>query len=609
MNVSHRLRRGLIWASAALLALVTLAVLAAIALNAGYLRGPLLKVLAARTDRPIRVEGSLSVQLFSRNPRLVAERVTIGSPPWASQGNMAEIGKLTVVFAAPRLGKELSIERLQIEAATLHLFRDVTGHANWQLKNPDHNDPRALIVIRSLSMMDAHVQLEDAQRHRQFDGTISAHDVDRQQAEQPLRIEGKGQLNGRPVNFEIIGDSLRSAGRDRHYAFKFSERSGGSHLLANGFLHRGFDLRSYDATFEGSGPDLRDMYYLTGTKLIDTGSYHLSGSLARRGYTTSFTDLTVKSGQSDLRGSASIDTAKGQLNVVADLESQFLRLSDLGPRAAGSDSEPASNPMLLSRATPDPAALLLGRAAVQFHALRVETGRTTLNAVAMKLTNDHGELTIAPLSAELMGGRLSGEVKIDARKEIPAVHLEVRINDMQLGQFHRKESGPPAIEGSLAVRINLTGRGKSLHDAAAGANGTVVATLPGGMVRDSLAELTGIDLRGLGLLLAKDKKEVPVRCGIASFEAHDGTLTAKNFVLDTAPVLIEGAGFIHLDTETLDLILRGYPKQVRFFQLRSPIVVQGTLKSPSISIQAHDSKMVLIDPGKAKDADCESLLQ
>src|SRR5580692_3802522 len=83
MNVSHRLRRGLIWASAALLALVTLAVLAAIALNAGYLRGPLLKVLAARTDRPIRVDGPLSVQLFSRNPRLVAERVTIGSPPWA----------------------------------------------------------------------------------------------------------------------------------------------------------------------------------------------------------------------------------------------------------------------------------------------------------------------------------------------------------------------------------------------------------------------------------------------------------------------------------------------------------------------------------------------
>ena len=608
MNASHKLRRGLIWAGSTLLALAALAVLAAVALDAGYLRAPLLKVLAAHTDRPIRVDGSLSVHIFSRNPRLVAERVTIGSPPWAPHGDLAKVGKITVVFATPRPGQELVIDRLQIEDATLHLFRDVTGHANWQLRNPDQNAPRALIVIRSLSMTDAHVLLDDAQRHRQFDGTVSAGDADGPQGEQPLRIEGKGQLNGRPVNFEITGDALRTASRGRHYAFKFSEHSSGSHLVAKGFLHQGFDLRTYDATFEASGADLRDMFYLTGTKLIDTGSYHLSGSLARHGYTSSFTDLTVKSGQSDLHGSVSIDSAKGQLNVDADLNSQFLRLADFGLRAAGRDPEPVSN-QLLSRAAPDPAALLRGKAAVQFRALRAEAGRTILSDLAVTLTNDHGELTITPVSAQIMGGRLSAEIKIDARKEIPAVHLEARINDMQLGQIPSKDPGPPAIEGSLAVRINLTGQGKSLHDAAASADGTVVASLPSGKLRDSLAELTGIDLRGLGLLLAKDKKEVQVRCGIASFQAHDGTLTAKNFVLDTEPVLIAGEGFIRLETETLDLILRGYPKHVRFFQLRSPIVIHGTLKSPSIGIQAHDSKLVLMDPGKAKDADCESLLQ
>jgi len=351
------------------------------------------------------------------------------------------------------------------------------------------------------------------------------------------------------------------------------------------------------------------MYYLVGSKLIDTGSYHLSGRLARRGYTSSFTDLTVKSGQSDVHGSLSIDSAKGQFNVDADLDSQLLRLADLGLRAAGRDPEPPSNQLLLSSAAPNPAALLRGRTAVQFRARRVEATHLSLSALALKFTNDHGQMTITPVSAEILGGKLSAEIGIDARKEIPAVHLEVRISDMQLGQYPRKKPGPPPIEGSLAVKIDLTGRGKSLHDAAASADGTVVASLPAGMVRDSLAELTGIDLRGLGLLLAKDKKEVPVRCGIANFQAQDGTLTAKSLVLDTEPVLIAGEGFIHLETETLDLILRGYPKHVRFFQLRSPIVIHGTLKSPAIGIQAHDSKMVLIDPGKAKDADCGSLLQ
>jgi hypothetical protein len=609
MNTSHRPRRALIWAGWALLALATLLILAAVALDAGYLRGPLLKVLAAYTDRPIRVEGPLSLSIFSRNPRLVAERVIIGNPAWTPSGNTATVGKITVVFAAPRLGKELTIDRLQIESAALHLFRDAAGHANWQFQNPDHGAPRAMIIIRSLSMMDAHVLLEDAQKHRQFDGTISAHDANGPQGLLPLRIEGKGQLNGKPVNFELSADPLRSASRSQHYPFSFSVRSSGSHLGGSGFLLQGFDLRSYDATFEASGADLRDMYYLTGAKLIDTGSYHLSGHMAWRAYTSWFTDLAVKSGASDLRGSISIDTAKGQFNVDGELNSQFLRLADLGPRAAGRDPGAAANQLLLSTATPDPTALRLGKGTVKIRAARVEVGRTAFSALTAKFTNDHGELTIAPVTWEIMGGRLSGEIKIDARKEIPAVHLEVRINDMHLEQYPRKKAGPPPIEGSLAVNINLTGHGKSLHAAAANADGTLVASLPGGMVRDSLAELTGIDLRGLGLLLAKDKKEVPVRCGIANFQAHEGTLTAKNLVLDTAPVLIAGEGFVHLETETLDLILRGYPKHVRFFQLRSPIVIRGTLKSPSIGIQAQDSKMVLIDPGKAKDADCESLLQ
>jgi len=609
MNASHRLRRALIWVACALLGLAILAVLAAVALDAGYLRGTLLKVLAAYSDRPIRVEGPLSLSIFSRNPRLVAERVIIGNPAWTPSGSTATVGKITVVFAVPRLGKELIIDRLQIEDAALHLFRDAAGHANWQFQNPDQGAPRAMIIIRSLSMMDAHVLLEDAQKHRQFDGTISAHDANGPQGLQPLRIEGNGQLNGKPVNFELSAEPLRSASRSQHYTFSFSVRSSGSHLAGSGFLLQAFDLRSYDATFEASGADLRDMYYLTGAKLIDTGSYHLSGRLAWRAYTSSFTDLVVKSGESDLRGSVAIDTAKGQFNVDGELNSQFLRLADLGPRAAGRDPEAAANQLLLSTAKPDPTALRLGKGTVKYRAARLEVGRTTFSALAAKFTNDHGELTIAPVTAEVIGGRLSGEIKIDARKEIPAVHLDVRINDMQLEQYPRKKAGPPPIEGSLAVKINLTGHGKSLHDAAASADGTLVASLPGGMVRDSLAELTGIDLRGLGLLLAKDKKEVPVRCGVANFQAHEGTLTAKNLVLDTAPVLIAGEGFVHLDTETLDLILRGYPKHVRFFQLRSPIVIQGTLKSPTISIQAHDSKMVLIDPGKAKDADCESLPQ
>src|ERR1700721_224007 len=101
MNVSHGLRRGLIWAGGTLLALAVLVVLTALALDAGYLRGPLLKALAAHSDRPIRVDGPLRVHIFSRNPRLVAERVTIGSPPGAPHGNNGEVGNTPGGLARP----------------------------------------------------------------------------------------------------------------------------------------------------------------------------------------------------------------------------------------------------------------------------------------------------------------------------------------------------------------------------------------------------------------------------------------------------------------------------------------------------------------------------
>jgi hypothetical protein len=489
------------------------------------------------------------------------------------------------------------------------MFRDVPGHANWQLKNPDNAVPPGLPIVHDLSVVDAHVFIEDAQKNRQFDGTVTAQDSNGLRGAQQLRIEAKGQLNGRPVNFELLGDPLRTASRSEPYNFTLTERSSGSHIAAKGALKE-FSLLNLDASFEASGADLKDMYYLMGTKLIDTGAYHLAGKFSRHGNTAMYSDLAVTFGQSDIRGSASIALNKGLSSIDADLISDSLRLADLGARAAGREPEPQSaQALLLSDAAPNAGALRPMTADVRFRARRLAAGRITLNTVAAKVTVDRGVLAVTPLSADVLDGKLTVQLKIDARKEIPAVDLDVRITGLQLGQYPRKGTGPPAIEGPLDVRAKLTGHGKSMHEAAASAEGTVTATLRGGTVRDSFAELTGIDLRGLGLLLSKNMKDVPVRCGVASFQAHGGTLTAQNLVLDTEPVLIAGEGVAHLDTETLDFVLRGYPKSVRFLQLRSPILIGGTLKHPSVGIQARDSKLVLLDRGKTKDTDCESLLR
>jgi uncharacterized protein involved in outer membrane biogenesis len=128
-------------------------------------------------------------------------------------------------------------------------------------------------------------------------------------------------------------------------------------------------------------------------------------------------------------------------------------------------------------------------------------------------------------------------------------------------------------------------------------------------MRASLAELIGLDLRGLGLTLEKNKTDTQVRCAAADFQAHAGIFSVQRLVLDTEPVRIEGEGSIRMDTETLDLLLRGEPKSMRVLRLKAPLKVQGTLAHPSVGIEPGDRKVVLVDRGRGQDADCAALTE
>jgi uncharacterized protein involved in outer membrane biogenesis len=605
-----------------------------------HLRGPVIRYVETHSGRRVRVEGKFDVELFSLHPRIVAERVTIGNPPWTSSGITAEIGHLSLTFdwgalALPRLG----IRRLEMEQATLHLARDENLRANWQLQDPGTSGLGAgPPLIRSLSIPNARVYLDDGRRHLKFDGTVSAQDLPGRSSRPPLRIEGAGELNGRQANFTVNGDPLATVEREQPYRFEFMEESSGSRLTGEGVMSHPFNFQMVEATFEAGGEDMKDLYFLTGLELLDTGTYRLSGKLARKGLRMEFTNLDAKSGRSDVRGTVSIDISLSPpSHVEADLRSQLLRVSDLGRRAAGRAPKSAQGQRLLPD-TPFPlTGVRRSDTVVNFHAQAFDAGPVALRTVAAKLSVDHGSITVAPLSAALREGTITGELKFDATREVPAAEVDLRATNLKLAQFERghgqppgEETGgdarPPPLDGPLQARINLKGHGNSIHELASNAKGKVTAVLPQGTVRSSLAELAGFDLRGLGLMATGNKEDTAIRCGVASFEAQDGRLTARTVLIDTEPVLITGEGTIDLASETLDLRFQGRPKHPRL-RVRAPLLVRGPLRHPSVSIDPKKpaaqaggaialgmlltpvaALLAFVDPGLAKDADCVALL-
>jgi len=584
---------------AAVTALAVVGLLAGV--DAGMFRGTVIRFISARAGRPIEVSGALRVRLLARQPEILAEGVTIGNPPWAPPGQMARIGEVALTIDLPLLHRGFGVASLSLKSTTLHLTRDAAGYANWQWRNPDSApSAKKMPILRSLSIPGAHVFLDDRRRHLQFEGTASADGGDG--AGSRLTIKGDGQLNGRTDSFEITGDPLTAARHDIPYHYTFSERSSGSELVGHGTLPKPFDFNSIDASFEASGENLKDLYFLTGVTLVNSGSYKLSGKIDRRTDTTRFIGLTAATGHSDIEGNVAVRSSGARPRFEIDLDSRLLKMADFGLRAAGRAPAASGPPLLLSNAALSPAALRRGDASIRYRAKQLQIGRVMLTDVAAKGKLEQGVLTVDPMTAGILSGKMHAHGRLDARNDDARAQIDFDIADLQLGEIARKESSAPPATGLLQVRATLEGAGKSVHQFAATANGTVVAGVQQGTVRDSLAEMTGVDLRGLGLVMAKSQKEIPLRCAVAEFDDRDGTLSSKRLFADTEPVLITGQGQIHFDDEALDLAISGHPKRVRLFRFRAPVLVKGTLTHPSIDVQSR--QLTLVDPGNAKDADC-----
>jgi uncharacterized protein involved in outer membrane biogenesis len=604
-NLSSAMRHPLVKSAAAVLLLVIVTVAAVLlAWNADLLRSSFIRFVSWQCGRPIDVRGALHLHLLTRSPRIEAEQVTIGNPSWTKPGITAEIAKLTVTFA-PLLSHQSGLSLLKIDTAELQFTRDSAGRANWQRVDPAKSAGGPLPMIRALELAHTHLTLVDERLHLVYDGDLSIVGPD---SAQPLQMEGSGTLNQHPVTFRLKGDALPSAAPDKPYTFEFDERSSGTHFTAHGSLPQPFDLGLVDAEFDASGADLRDLHYLVGVSLPNTGTFHLQGRMVRRGSETLFDDLKVVSGQSDMQGRVSLDTQKsGRTLVHADLSSALLRLADVGLRAAGRDPHPDAPPKLFSDVPLITAATRRVDATGKYSARRLLLSRVEVSELSAPFTIERGLVKAPEVTGRFVGGNFVLHLDADANQTPARTRIEMTLTDLQLAQMPHKAE-PPPYGGSLLLQIHAQGRGDSLHALAAGADGNLSARVLQGTIRASLAELTGVDLRGLGLTLTRSSRDVAVHCAAADFEIHSGVMQSTRFFIDSEPVFISGEGRVLLDSETLDLKLHGEPKGLRLLRSNAPVLVQGTLLQPKFSVDVSDSKFRLVDRGTARNADCAELL-
>ena len=266
-------------------------------------------------------------------------------------------------------------------------------------------------------------------------------------------------------------------------------------------------------------------------------------------------------------------------------------------------------------------------ARVKYRAEAVKTEKMSINQISLALRLENGVMTFTPVTFTLPQGTLTSNITVDGSHDVPEISIDSRITAVRLSQFKTKDGQEP-LDGTMVGRAILHGRGKSLHEVGATAEGTLSVVVPHGDIRKAFAELMGINAaNGLGLLLTGNQDKTGIRCGVANFKAEGGVFAAQDIVIDTEKVLITGKGEVDLGSEDLDLTINGQPKRFRFFRIKSPIEVGGTLSKPKVGLKPGNtpgqvalatalgvlatplaSVLAFVDPGLAKDADCGALL-
>jgi uncharacterized protein involved in outer membrane biogenesis len=636
--------------------LITLLVLTLALIDWSSLKGPIERFASERSGRQVSIAGGLNVRVWSWTPSATIDGLTIGGPPWEKSKPVARIERVTVQLKLlPLLKGEVILPRVDLIRPKVYLHRETSGRANWTFEskrptNEPEGPPPDLPAIRDFLIQEGTLVLRDDIRRLEVEGTVHAREQSTKNDPEAFRIQGKGTLNDQPFAMRVTGGPLINLDPDKPYPFALNIEAGDIRIAADGSVRKPFDLARMKLNVRASGSDVADLYYLTQLALPNTPPFQLAGSIERNEKKVRVTNLAGKVGNSDLGGDLLVDLSRKRPSVSGQLEAKRLVLSDLAaplgarPKTAGSvegkaspakpskkgaeETPPDANARLFPTARLQANRVKIMDGNVRFRAQSIEARALPFKVVAFNIKLNEGVLSLDPFAFELPQGKVTGALRIDARGKTPHTRLDLRMKDLQLNQLKGKKPGSqPPLGGAVQARAVFEGKGDSVHDFMADADGQMSLVLPQGEVSAAFAELTGINVaRGIGLLLKEGDEKANIRCGVAQFAVRDGTMQAQNIVFDTEDVRITGQGEVRLGPEELDLSIKGEPKKLRLARLRSPVEINGHLRKPEIGIDAGKTAkqgavaaalgalapvaavLAFIDPGLAKDENCRALL-
>lgn len=608
------------------IAAAILAVLLVLSLlwNWNWFKRPLQQLAQQQTGRQFFIDGNLDVDL-GWQPRIVMENVRFQNAVWARQPEMFRATRAEVVVDLGALLRGgLFLPLIDLEDPRIELERARDGSRNWTLERtpPDPAAPASELPIGSLHVQRGELRYFDPAEDTDLLVNISTRSVAPvataaagagvpadPPADPPARppagsaaatvATASGRFKSLEVDATVSGGELLAlTDRASPYTLKARFALGRTRGTVDGSVTGLQTFQAARLQLDIRGDSLAALLPLTALALPETPPYRIAGLLIREGDNWIFNDFTGKVGDSDIGGDATASYVGGRPRLVAKLQSRRLDLDDLagfvganpqtgsGDTASAQQKKQAVKDAARDRVLPDrPINLVSLRsmdADVELTAQSIRNKGLPLDDFKVHLLLEQGQMRLDPLNFGVAGGSIISTVDIDARTAPPPISAKIAFSRLDLAKLAPGNSKLQAGAGMIGGRASLSGAGASTAALLGSATGDLGIAMRDGQFSNLLIEGVGLDgAEALRFLVGGDKT-VRLRCAVMDFEAKNGVLTPRSFVVDTTDTNLHVEGSLNLRDETLDLTLHALPKDFSPFSLRSPLHLQGTFRDPSI---------------------------
>jgi len=564
--------------------------------------------------------GKKIILTTSLRPFFSVEGLRIGNPKGFKKGDFMEMKSARIkVLLLPLLQGKIHIAKINVKGLSLNLLENKHGAVNWSVpaaekaqgktpgrsksampqKQPTDKNKFKLagdsLVISRLLLKDITVNYQDAEMTSPAQFKIDECDG-AMKAGQPFDLTIKGKLLGESYTTNVSIASLEEFILNNRSWVTIKTKIANTLFKISGGVELEKVVQHLQLKILIKGDSLDSLNHMLKTDLPPLKSYSGGGTLLWQRGRVDLTALTIQVGKSRLSGDMAIKTSGTQSTMTMAMGAPLIQLDDFdvgdwspekGTPAQKKDSSDPDKPIADTdqiKALFSPESLKKITIKMEITADKVLSGKDELGSGNIKFSLKDGRLALDPVQLNIPGGNffLAATLRPDPAR--PEATIKAMIKNFDFGIWVRHIKPKENMGGILNLDMDLKSTAVSIKDLMKKGSGHFDYSGRLENLKAGIVDLWAVNLIAAAMSREKENRS-RINCVIGRWTLKNGLLIPDIFLIDTTKIRICGRGQIDFNKNYIDITVAPVPKTPEYFNLATPLQIQGSFAKPGVGIQ------------------------